>query len=230
MIGIRLNYIFGLFISLLCFLGLTGCSIIEIAYEETVGTISSVNSSEKRTEEAIKLNSAIVYFTRNQNIEGANSDNVVTSASLNRKDSKILGNTELLASWIQEYQDCPSYSILVKTPYSGNYQQHIQEAEEELEKKLYPEIMDNLTSLEDYDVIFLGYPLWLGEMPMPVRSFLKKYDLSGKTIAPFISSGGSTSVIKTIEMMREFQPNAKILDYFFTTTSHLEDSKQDVKK
>ena len=60
-----------------------------------------------------------------------------------------------------------------------------------------------MENLDDYDVIFLGFPNWWGDMPMAVYSFLDEVDLSGKTVVPFVTSGGSgfSNTISTIESM-----------------------------
>lgn len=66
-----------------------------------------------------------------------------------------------------------------------------------------------MENLDDYDVIFLGFPNWWGDMPMAVYSFLDEADFSGKTIVPFVTSGGSgfSSTISTIESM---EPGATV--------------------
>ena len=66
-----------------------------------------------------------------------------------------------------------------------------------------PEFADGNLNLTAYDRIFLGFPNWWYDMPMPIYSFLEEYDFSGKTIIPFVTSGGSgfSSAISTIEEM-----------------------------
>ena len=54
-----------------------------------------------------------------------------------------------------------------------------------------PEIAGTVDNMDDYDTIFIGYPNWWGDMPMIVYNFLESYDLSGKTIVPFCTHGGS---------------------------------------
>ena len=66
-----------------------------------------------------------------------------------------------------------------------------------------------IENLDSYDVIFLGYPNWNADLPMPLYTFLESYDLSGKTIIPFTTHGGS-GFSRTIQTIRDLQPNATV--------------------
>lgn len=72
--------------------------------------------------------------------------------------------------------------------------------------------------MADYDIIFLGYPNWWGDMPMPLYSFLDEYDLSGKTIIPFCTSGGS-ALSDTVNAIRNAEPDAAVMDGFHVSGS-----------
>lgn len=63
--------------------------------------------------------------------------------------------------------------------------------EEEQRENARPKIADTIENFEQYDVVYLGYPNWWGDMPMIIYSLLDDYDFAGKTIVPFVSSGGS---------------------------------------
>ena len=60
-------------------------------------------------------------------------------------------------------------------------------------------------NLKDYDVIFLGYPIWWNLCPRPVNTFLEKYDFSGKTVIPFATSGGS-SITNSVKQLKKLYP------------------------
>ena len=64
-------------------------------------------------------------------------------------------------------------------------------AQAEQSEDARPAIADSIENIADYDVIYVGYPNWWGDMPMILYTFFDAYDLSGKTIAPFCTSGGS---------------------------------------
>lgn len=64
--------------------------------------------------------------------------------------------------------------------------------------------------MDQYDTIYLGYPIWYGTAPMPVFTFLESYDFSGKTLIPFCTSG-STGIGASVSDIREVCPNAEVL-------------------
>lgn len=76
-------------------------------------------------------------------------------------------------------------------PYSDDYDTVLDLAQEEQRNNARPEFFDNIENIEQYDVIYVGLPNWWGDMPMILYTFFDTYDLSGKTIAPFCTSGGS---------------------------------------
>ena len=71
--------------------------------------------------------------------------------------------------------------------------------------------MGGIENFESYDVIYLGFPNWWGDMPMILYSFLDGYDLSGKTIAPFVSSGGS-GFSGALRAIASAEPGASLTD------------------
>lgn len=101
------------------------------------------------------------------------------------------GNTEEAAREIQNVTGGDLFEITVSDPYPENYQRTLERATQELESNARPQLAAAVENMEDYDVILLGYPIWLSQAPMAVHSFLESYDLTGKTILPFCTSGGS---------------------------------------
>lgn len=67
-----------------------------------------------------------------------------------------------------------------------------------------------MENLDSYDIIFLGYPNWNADLPMPLYTLLEQTDLSGKTIVPFTTHGGS-GFSRTIQTIQELQPNATVV-------------------
>lgn len=97
------------------------------------------------------------------------------------------GNTEEAAQMIAEYTGGDLAEIQRAEEY-GDLQE---EAEAEILDGVHPEISVSVDSIEGYDTIFVGYPIWWGEAPRIVSTFVESYDFSGKTIVPFCTSGGS---------------------------------------
>lgn len=104
-----------------------------------------------------------------------------------------VGNTAMMASYIVDYLNADSFEIVPVKKYSDNYQKSTEEAKKEQSENARPEIKNKLNNLSDYDTIFIGYPIWWGDLPMIVYTFLESYDFSGKTIIPFNTHEGSGS-------------------------------------
>ena len=119
------------------------------------------------------------------------------------------GNTENVAKSIQTQTNSDLFEIVPKTPYSDDYNTVVDLAQEEQKNNARPEIADVIENIEQYDVIYVGFPNWWGDMPMILYTFFDTYDLSGKTIAPFCTSGGS-GLSNTVNEMKELEPNATV--------------------
>ncbi len=101
------------------------------------------------------------------------------------------GNTRGIARLLQQKIGGELVELELVKPYSRDYNTCLEQAKQEQQTGARPELKTRITDMARYNVIFLGYPNWWGTMPMPVASFLEQYDFSGKTIVPFVSSGGS---------------------------------------
>ena len=102
-------------------------------------------------------------------------------------------NTKKMAEYISDYTNGEIFRIIPKTPYTTNYNEMLKKADEEKKNNYRPELLENLTKeeLDNYDTIFIGYPIWWYDAPMIIYSFLESHDFSDKTIIPFATSGGS---------------------------------------
>lgn len=135
-----------------------------------------------------------------------------------KKDIKALivyfshsGNTESVAKEIQSQTSADIFEIVPAVPYTTNYNTLLEVAQEEKRAKSRPAISGSIDNLDDYDTIYLGYPNWWADMPMILYTFLDTYDLSGKTIAPFVTSGGS-GFSNTINTIKSMEPNAIVTE------------------
>ncbi|MDE7213572.1 MAG: NAD(P)H-dependent oxidoreductase [Anaeroplasmataceae bacterium] len=100
------------------------------------------------------------------------------------------GNTEIVAEMIAEKMDGTLFHIIRETPYPKEYNACTEEAQAEKNQKARPKLLET-KSIEDYDIIFLGYPIWWGDMPMAVYTFLESQNWNGKTLVPFCTHEGS---------------------------------------
>ena len=101
------------------------------------------------------------------------------------------GNTSIIAHMIAEQTGADLFEIEPVTPYPTSHSELLDVSREEMADNARPEIAGTVDNMADYDTVFIGYPNWWGDMPMIVYNFLESYDLSGKTIVPFCTHGGS---------------------------------------
>lgn len=121
------------------------------------------------------------------------------------------GNTETVAGYLAESLSADTYTITPETPYTTDDLNWRDEAsrsvQEHNDHSIRPAISGSLEDMDEYDVIFLGYPLWWGDAPLIVRTFLESYDLAGKTIVPFCTSS-SSGFGDSGKNLEEFAPDA----------------------
>ena len=102
-----------------------------------------------------------------------------------------VGNTEVAAQMIQTLAGGDTFKIETVKAYPSDYTRATEVAKEELNRNARPELSFNVDNLDDYGVVFLGYPNWWGTAPMAVFTFLESHDFAGKTIIPFCTHEGS---------------------------------------
>lgn len=100
------------------------------------------------------------------------------------------GNTHIVAEMIAEATGGRLFEIVPEKAYPETYQECVEVAKQEKERNARPAVKGDI-AVEDYDVVFIGYPNWWGDMPMAVYTFLEKHDWSGKTLLPFCTHEGS---------------------------------------
>lgn len=128
------------------------------------------------------------------------------------------GNTQFLAENIAEQTGADLFRIETVTPYPTDYNQCTQVAREELDNNVHPELNATVEDIDQYDIIFVGCPVWWHTAPMAICSFLEDsgYDLSGKIIVPFCTYA-STYREETLARIVELTPSSRHLQGFGTT-------------
>lgn len=121
------------------------------------------------------------------------------------------GNTEGVANEIVAQTGADVFEIVPQTAYSDDYDTVVDLAREEQRDNVRPEIAGTIDNIENYDVIYVGFPNWWGDMPMILYTFFDNYDFSGKTIAPFCTSGGS-GLSDTVSEIQSLEPEATVTD------------------
>ena len=193
---------------------------------------SDINSSSNAVTEAVQNNTdneniLIAYFSVPENVDTDGID-ANSGASIVVKNKDVLGNMQYMAMTIQEAIGGELFRIETKEKYPLEHETLVNQAKEEQNEEVRPELATHIENVEQYDIIFLGYPNWRGDKPQPLYTFLEEYDFSGKTIIPFNSHGGS-GFSNTIEEIKKLQPNATVKDDGLSISRNdVADSEQEI--
>lgn len=193
---------------------------------------SDIDSSSNAVTEAVQNNTdneniLIAYFSVPENVDTDGID-ANSGASIVVKNKDVLGNMQYMAMTIQEAIGGELFRIETKEKYPLEHETLVNQAKEEQNEEVRPELATHIENVEQYDMIFLGYPNWWGDMPQPLYTFLEEYDFSGKTIIPFNSHGGS-GFSNTIEEIKKLQPNATVRDDGLSISRNdVADSEQEI--
>ena len=193
---------------------------------------SDINSSSNAVTEAVQHNTdneniLIAYFSVPENVDTDGID-ANSGASIVVKNKDVLGNMQYMAMTIQEAIGGELFRIETKEKYPLEHETLVNQAKEEQNEEVRPELATHIENVEQYDMIFLGYPNWWGDMPQPLYTFLEEYDFSGKTIIPFNSHGGS-GFSNTIEEIKKLQSNATVRDDGLSISRNdVADSEQEI--
>ncbi len=121
------------------------------------------------------------------------------------------GTTQGAANEIVSQTGADVFEIVPTEAYTSDYNTLLDVAQRELDANARPAITGSVEDISQYDTIYLGWPCWWSDMPMVVCTFLDSYDLSGKTIAPFVTSGGS-GFGSALSRLREMEPDATVTE------------------
>lgn len=102
------------------------------------------------------------------------------------------------------------FSIQTSVDYPGDIDELIDYASSEQEEDVRPELTSHIENLDDYDTVFIGYPLWWYDLSQVMDSFFDEYDFSGKTLIPFDVHNGSR-LSDTVETIQELEPDARVI-------------------
>lgn len=149
----------------------------------------------------------ITYFT----VPETDGVDTVANASRVAKDGKVIGNTEFIASIIQETLGGDLFAIETMQNYPGSHEPLLEFAYDEKSDNARPKLSSHIENLSDYDVIFVGFPNWNADLPMPLYTFFEEYDFSGKILIPFVTHGGS-GFSGTIRTIKNLEPNATVVE------------------
>lgn len=162
----------------------------EVAIEEVEEKEPTTDEEDEVIEEEIEeTNILIVYFSHAGNDYEV--DTISSASLMIERDGEIVGNTQLLAEEIQALTGGDLVFVETEIKYSSDDDEVHDEGYREPRKNPRPIISVPELDMDQYDTLFIGYPIWWYDMPMAMYSFLDLYDISGKTIVPFVTHNGS---------------------------------------
>lgn len=152
----------------------------------------------------------------------------VAGASRIVTEDGIKGNVQFMSEIIADNTGGDLFRIETVQVYPESHDKLVDFAADELSEGARPELSSHIENIDDYDTVFIGYPNWWADMPMPLYTFFEEYDFSGKTIIPFTSHGGS-GFSGTINSMAEIEPDANVItDGFCVSRNNTPDSAGDI--
>jgi flavodoxin len=124
-------------------------------------------------------------------------------------------NTKAIAEFIHQKVGGTIVPLEVERPYPADYNATVQQVAQENETGYLPPLKTKIARIEEYDLVFLGFPTWGMQLPPPVKSFLRQYSLKGKTVIPFNTNAGYGTG-SSFETVRKLCPQSTVLEGFVT--------------
>lgn len=144
------------------------------------------------------------------------------------------GNGQQMARWISDETGADLFRIVPEEPYGEDYSECADRAKDELDNGIRPNLSEHIDAdiMAQYDTIYLVFPVWWYDLPMPVWTFLEEYDLNGKTIIPCFSHNGSANGANSLNRVVELANGANVLtdDVLSIRGSEVSDSENEVKE
>jgi flavodoxin len=123
------------------------------------------------------------------------------------------GNTRVIAGQIHRARGADLFEIEPAKAYPEDYFETVEQARQERDNGYEPPLKTQVAGMADFRTLFLGFPIWGETAPSVIRSFLSMYDLSGKTVIPFITHGGYGPG-SNLSILRSHAPRARLVEGF----------------
>lgn len=217
-------------IMLSCMAAIVVCTLVTYCWASTKETSNQsgqpLQASPVPTTVSSNHGKVLVAYFSVPETDGVDASSGASRVSAN---GKMMGNTQYVASIISEATGGELFEIKTTHTYPGSHKALIDAAKVEIDNNTRPKLATHIKNLKDYNVVFVGFPNWWYDMPMPLYSFFDEYDFSGKTVIPFCTHGGSrfSDAIKTI---RELEKGATVLDGYAIARDRVPESKEGVLK
>ncbi len=173
-------------------------------------------------------NILVAYFSRSGNTYIGDGVDAVSSASLIvNEDGSTLGNTGQIAGWIAEMTGGDLFLIQTEYTYPVDYDQTVEVGEGQDIDGYRPNLVSHLEQVEQYDIVYLVYPIWHYTLSVPTAAFLDEYDFSGKTIYAFAANAGSRFA-DSLEKIQAAEPDAVVIEGISVSQQEMDGAKDAV--
>ncbi|MCI9071969.1 MAG: flavodoxin [Lachnospiraceae bacterium] len=211
---------------------LAGCGSRSIPEEMTQSSVPDVEAEKTEDKASETMNGEsgqgsilTVYFS----VPETDGVDAVAGASRVVKDGEVLGNCQYVANVIKETVGGDLFEIKTVQEYPGSHEPLLEFAYDEKAVNARPELAAGIENLDDYDMIYLVYPNWNADLPMPLYTFFEENDFSGKTIVPVVTHGGS-GFSRTIQTISDMEPDADVIsDGLSISRQDVPDAENDIK-
>lgn len=122
-------------------------------------------------------------------------------------------NTKAIAEIIHKKVGGTLVALELKNPYPENYKATVDQVMKENETGFLPPLKTKLDNIQEYDIVFVGFPTWGMQLPPPMKSFLTEYDLKGKIVVPFNTNGGY-GIGNSFDTVKALCPNSTVVEGF----------------
>lgn len=211
-----------------CALATAACALavycLAAANDAGAGETAAAQTASDRPASPKSGGKVLVAYFSSPETDGTDAS---SGASRILSDGRILGNTQYVATIIGEATGGDLFEIRTVRTYPGSHKALIDAAKEEIDNAARPELATHIQHPEEYDVVFVGFPNWWYDMPMPLYTFFDEYDFSGKTVIPFCTHGGSR-FSGTVGTIRELEKQATVLDGYAIARDRVADSEAGV--
>lgn len=190
----------------------------------TVPNEENTTNTDNNTQVSRQGKTLVAYFSLPENTGTAREDSTVTV------NGERLGNTQYVANLIGNILRADIFRIeSVKQYNTEDHQALIDDAQEEQRQNARPEIKNKVNNFDDYDTIFLGYPIWWSDLPQILYTFLESYDFTGKNVYLFSTNGGS-GLSGTVSTITNKLSGAKVNSNAFKLhRNSMEDAPEEVE-
>ena len=195
----------------------------------TAADAAATEAAAAAEESNPKSNTLVVYFSRVGNTDFPADVDADSSASIRVDDNGLMGNAGQMAAWIAEEAGCETMEIQTEDSYPVSYEETVDQAKQEQSEAVRPALKADEKTVEDYDNIYLVFPNWWGDLPMPVYSFLDAHDLAGKTVNVFVTHEGSR-FSNTVGTIQSLEPDARVQEGLAVQGGSVSDEEQNIRQ